>query len=66
MRKWKEKVGDYLIDISKYVVTGVVITSLLDDFGGQGWNDYFVGLSTASIALLFGLGLINNNERKEN
>jgi hypothetical protein len=25
---WEEKLGNYLIDISKYVLTGVVISSL--------------------------------------
>ena len=28
---WKENLGKYLIDISKYVVTGVMITSLFKD-----------------------------------
>jgi len=26
---WKEKLGNYLIDISKYVFTGIVISSFL-------------------------------------
>lgn len=26
--RWKENLGKYLIDISKYIVTGVVIASL--------------------------------------
>lgn len=65
MRKWKEKVGDYLIDISKYVVTGVVITSLVDDFEGQGWIIYVLGIMVAVAALAFGLMFINRNERKE-
>ena len=30
---WKEKLGNYLIDVSKYVLTGVVISSLFKDFG---------------------------------
>ena len=30
---WKEKLGNYLIDISKYVLTGIVISSLFKDFG---------------------------------
>ena len=28
---WKEKLGNYLIDISKYIFTGVVIASLFKD-----------------------------------
>lgn len=30
---WKEKLGNYLIDISKYVLTGIVIASLFKDLG---------------------------------
>ena len=30
---WKEKIGNYLIDISKYVLTGVVIAAFFKDFG---------------------------------
>ena len=29
--RWKENLGKYLIDISKYIVTGVVIASLFQD-----------------------------------
>ena len=29
---WKEKLGEYFIDVSKYVLTGVVITSFFKDF----------------------------------
>ena len=28
MHMWKEKLGAYLIDVSKYVLTGIVIASL--------------------------------------
>ena len=28
---WKENLGKYLIDISKYVVTGILITSIFKD-----------------------------------
>ena len=30
---WQEKLGGYLIDVSKYVLTGVVIASLFRDLG---------------------------------
>ena len=32
---WKEKLGGYLIDVSKYVLTGVVIASLFKDMGDR-------------------------------
>ncbi len=30
--KWREKLGDYLIDVSKYFFTGVLVTSLVRDY----------------------------------
>ena len=57
--RWKENLGKYLLDVSKYVLTGVVITSL---FGSV--DDYFViyalGTLTVLITLLVGLILTNN------
>ena len=37
---WKEKLGNYLIDISKYIFTGVVIASLFKDMGDNKWLIY--------------------------
>ena len=31
MKKWNEKLGDYLIDVSKYTITGVVLTAFFND-----------------------------------
>ena len=28
---WKENLGNYLIDVSKYFLTGVFVTSLIND-----------------------------------
>ena len=56
---WKEKLGGYLIDVSKYVLTGVVIASLFKDMGDNG-----IGLLIASTSLLSGLLLSNKREKK--
>ena len=32
---WIDKLGDYLLDVSKYVLTGVVITSLFNNIKEQ-------------------------------
>lgn len=34
---WKENLGKYLIDISKYVVTGVIIASTFKDLDDKSW-----------------------------
>jgi len=60
---WKEKLGNYLIDISKYVLTGVVITSLFKDFGESKIFIYVTGVVLSVLALI--TGLILTNKRKE-
>ena len=60
---WKEKLGNYLIDISKYVLTGVVITSLFKDFGENKIFIYVIGIILSILALI--TGLILTNKRKE-
>ena len=60
----KEKLADFLIDVAKYVFTGVVITSLFN-----GMSDmtvlYFVGVAIVAITLWIGLLLTSNKKRKE-
>ena len=61
---WKEKLGNYLIDISKYVLTGVVISSFFRDFGENQYLIYGTGFAV-SLTTLF-LGLILSTNKKEN
>ena len=37
---WKEKLGNYLIDVSKYFLTGVFVTSLIKDLAEMRWFIY--------------------------
>ena len=60
---WKEKLGNYLIDVSKYVFTGVVISSLFKDFGESKFLLYGVGFASSIVALI--VGLILTNKRKD-
>ena len=61
---WKEKLGAYLIDVSKYVLTGIVIASLFKDFGESKLLIYVLGLLVACSTLLAGLVLSNKKEEK--
>lgn len=60
---WKEKLGNYLIDVSKYIITGVVITSLFKDLVDK-LAIYIVGISFSFIALIAGLILLSSNQQK--
>ena len=58
----KEKFANYLIDVSKYVLTGVVITSLFNDVTDK-TTIYLVGLFVVIVSLWAGLRL--TSKRKE-
>jgi len=56
---WKEKLGNYLIDVSKYIITGVVITSLFKDLFSR-IAIYVGGFLFSLLALIVGLILVNS------
>ena len=61
---WKEKLGNYLIDVSKYFLTGVFVASLIKDLEDMRWLVYVLSGSVAAILLLLGLILTNRKEEK--
>lgn len=58
----KEKLANYLIDVSKYVLTGVVITSIFNDVSDR-TIIYLFGLGVVCLTLI--LGLLLTSKRKE-
>ena len=58
----KEKLSNFLIDIAKYVFTGVIITSLFNDVTDKA-TLYLTGMFIVMIALW--MGLLLTNVRKE-
>ena len=58
---WKENLGRYLIDISKYVVTGVIIASTFKDLDDK-FLVYILSAVVALIALIVGLVLTNKKK----
>lgn len=61
---WMENLGKYLLDISKYVTTGVVIASLFKDIDDSS-SIYIVGTVVAVATLIVGLVLTNKKRKKE-
>jgi uncharacterized membrane protein YraQ (UPF0718 family) len=59
---WKENLGKYLIDISKYIVTGVIIASTFKDLDDK-YLVYILSAIVALIALIVGLVLTNKKKR---
>ncbi len=62
---WKEKLGDYLIDISKYMLTGVFVASMLKDFADLKWVVYIGSAAATAVALALGLLLTNDSKKKD-
>ena len=60
----REKLSNYLIDISKYVMTGVVIASLVKDLDDNRTLIYVLGLLIALSALCAGLILTDKKKGK--
>ena len=57
----KEKFADFLIDVAKYVLTGVVITSLFNDVTDK-TTIYIIGLGVVCLTLLLGLSLTSKRK----
>ena len=63
---WKEKLGNYLIDVSKYIFTGVVVASLFKDMEDNKWLIYGLGFTSSILALIAGLVLTNKKKEDSN
>ena len=61
---WIENLGKYLLDISKFVTTGVVIASLFKDMDDS-TAIYIIGTMVAVSTLIVGLVLTNKKRKKE-
>ena len=59
----QEKFADFMIDVAKYVLTGVIITSLFNDLQDRVVL-YALGLFIVVIALWIGLMLTNKGKDK--
>ena len=59
----KEKLANYLIDVSKYVLTGVVITSLFNDVTDK-TTIYLIGLAVVCLTLWSGIMLTSKRKDK--
>jgi uncharacterized membrane protein len=54
-----KELGKWFLDISKYLITGVVITSLVRDFSGINWWIIpLTGVLLSLISLVLGLKLL--------
>ncbi len=57
--QWKEKLGNYLMDISKYLLTVVFVASLVQDLADMRWLIYILSAFISALLLIVGLILTN-------
>lgn len=56
----KKRFGDYLIDISKYILTAVLITTFFNDMSGSLYMTYTIVVVIAVSTLVLGLFYYKN------
>ena len=54
-----EKASDFFMDISKYVLTAVIITSAFEELSEVGWMMYLVGIIGAALFLSVSIVMLN-------
>ena len=54
-----EKVSDFMMDTSKYVLTAVIITSAFEELSDVGWMMYLFGIAGAALLFLFSILIMN-------
>lgn len=60
----KKELGKWLMDIAKYLVTAVLITSVCDDIEKR-WIIYLAVITSSVFTLGGGLWLIKDSEKNE-
>lgn len=60
----ERKIRSYLIDVSKYTFTGVLIASFFKDMENTRFIYYVFGMLVTLFSLLLGLVLTNKKEEK--
>lgn len=53
--KAKHKFGDYLMDVSKYVLTAVVINMFFNDIAMSRLTSYAIGVVVSAVTLIWGI-----------
>ena len=62
-----EKISDYCLDVSKYFLTAVFITSMVQDLNNMRWVLYVMSATIAIILFLVGVYIRKkkDNDKKE-
>ena len=59
----RKELGKWFMDIAKYLLTGVLLTSIVSDLQETKWLIYVVGLFSTLFSLGLGLVLLKKTEK---
>ena len=65
-QKQRDKIGDLLLDIAKYIITAVIRTSWFKDTYHWSWYMFLLPICASAITILTAIILYDNNIKKKN
>ena len=60
--KRKEKLGDLLLDIAKYIITAILLATWFSDINQWEWYSYLLPIIAGIAATISGLSLFNDKQ----
>lgn len=63
--KRKEKLGDLLLDIAKYIITAILFATWFSDISNWEWYSYLLPITAVVVAASVGLSLFKDNNKKK-
>ena len=63
-KETKKKIGEWMMDVAKYMLTAVIISTIFKDFENK-WVVYGVGFVAVAISLYIGVDLFDKNSKNQ-
>ena len=60
----KKKIAEWLMDVSKYMLTAVIISTIFKDLENK-WTIYFVGFVAVIFSLYIGVNMFDKNSNNQ-
>jgi len=63
-KETKKEMGKWLMDVAKFMLTAVVISTIFKDFENK-WVVYLVGLVAVAVSFYIGVDLFDKNSKNQ-
>jgi len=61
-KETKKKIGEWMMDISKYMLTAVLISTIFKDIENK-WIIYVIGFVAVAFSLYIGIDMFDKNSK---